>query len=130
MHFYLLITAWYALTFKLSVEFMRRAYHLWFLLIFYDDVYRWQISPPCLGSRQIILNTSYVPYSLSAIKLLRPWYLSRNPKSWIHKRIRMLRSTDMDPRRKGVIRRPRILSITRWASFAYHAHKPERKKYR
>ena len=35
---------------------MRRAYHLWFLLIFYDDVYRWQISPPCLGSRQIILK--------------------------------------------------------------------------
>ena len=52
----LLITTWYALTFKFSVEFMRRAFHLWFLLIFYDDVYRWQISPPCLGSRQIILS--------------------------------------------------------------------------
>ena len=39
MHFYLLIITWYALTFKLSAEFMRCAFHLWFLLIFYDDVY-------------------------------------------------------------------------------------------
>ena len=56
MHFYLLITTWYALTFKLSVEFMKRVFHLCFLLIFYDDMYRWQISPSCLGSRQIILK--------------------------------------------------------------------------
>ena len=35
---------------------MRHAFHLWFWLIFYEDVYRWQISPPCLGSQQIILE--------------------------------------------------------------------------
>ena len=65
MHFYLLITIWYALKFKLSVKFMRHAFHLWFLLIFYDDVYRWQISPPWLVSRQIILN---VYFSFISIK--------------------------------------------------------------
>ena len=56
MHFYLLITTWYILTFELSVPFVRHAFHLWFLLIFYDDVYRWHIPPPCLVSRQIILK--------------------------------------------------------------------------
>ena len=56
MHFYLLITTWYILTFELSVQFVRHAFHLWFLLIFYDDVYRWHIPPPCLVSRQIILK--------------------------------------------------------------------------
>ena len=56
MHFYLLITPWYTLTLKLSVKLMRHAFHWWFLLIFYDDVYRWQISPPFLIRRQIILN--------------------------------------------------------------------------
>ena len=56
VHFCLLITNWYVLRFKLSVEFVKHAFRLWFLLIFYDEVYRWQISPPCLGSRQIILN--------------------------------------------------------------------------
>ena len=38
MHFYLLITTSYALTFSLSVEFVRHAFHLLFLLIFYNDV--------------------------------------------------------------------------------------------
>ena len=38
MHFYLLITTWYALTFNLSAEFVRRAFYLWFLLISYDDM--------------------------------------------------------------------------------------------
>ena len=57
MHFYLLITTWYILTFELSVQFVRHAFHLWFLLIFYDDVYRWHIPPPCLVSRQIILKS-------------------------------------------------------------------------
>ena len=36
----------------------------------------------------------------------------------------MFRPTDMDPRIKGVIRRPRIVSITWLASFAHHAHRP------
>ena len=56
MHFYLLITTWYTLTFRLSIQFVKHTFHLWFLLIFYDDVYRWQIPPPCLVSRQIILK--------------------------------------------------------------------------
>ena len=62
MHFCLLITTWYALRFKLSVEFVKHAFRLWFLLIFYDEVYRWQISPPCLGSRQIILKPNTINY--------------------------------------------------------------------
>ena len=57
MHFYLYITTWYILTFELSVQFVRHAFHLWFLLIFYDDVYRLHIPPPCLVSWQIILKT-------------------------------------------------------------------------
>ena len=36
----------------------------------------------------------------------------QNHKSINEWRIRMFRPTDMDPRRKGVIRRPRIVSIT------------------
>ena len=54
--FYLLITTWYTLTFKLSIQFVRHAFHMWFLLIFYNDVYRRKFPPPCLGSRQIICN--------------------------------------------------------------------------
>ena len=61
MHFYLhvLIPTRYALTSKLSVKFVRHAFHLWFLLIFYDDGYRWLILPPCLGSQQIILKFKF-----------------------------------------------------------------------
>ena len=58
MHFYLLITTWYILTFELSVQFVRHAFHLWFLLIFYDNVYTWHIPSRCLVSRQIILKTT------------------------------------------------------------------------
>ena len=73
MHFCLLITTWYALRFKLSVEFVKHAFRLWFLLIFYDEVYRWQISSPCLGSRQIILKPNTIN-QLSAYN--RPRWLS------------------------------------------------------
>ena len=80
MHSYLLITTWYALTFKLSVEFMRRAFHLWFLLIFYDDVYRWQLSPPYLGSRQFTLISYQLMGGEGKQLLLGLWQLT--PRSF------------------------------------------------
>ena len=40
----------------------------------YDDVYRRQISPPCLGSRQIILNK---------IHLMTYWLLSYTPSPFL-----------------------------------------------
>ena len=43
------------------------------------------------------------------------------------RQIRMFRLTDMDPQ-KGVIRRPRIVSITWSACSAHDAHQPEQKK--
>ena len=45
-------------------------------------------------------------------------------KSVNESRIRMFRPTDIDPRIKGAITRPRIVS------FAHHAHRPEQRKYR
>ena len=38
MYCYLLIAIWYALALKLQVKFVRHAFHLWFLLIFYEDL--------------------------------------------------------------------------------------------
>ena len=96
MHFYLLITTWYTLTFMLSIQFVRHAFHLWFLLIFNDDVYRWQIPPPCLVSRQIILKLfirtirKYITLSVD-LRLLVPSYIASNRKLKLEVRVHRTR---------------------------------------
>ena len=74
------------MTFNLSVKFVRQAFHLWFLLIFYVDRYRRQIFLPRFHSQQIILNMHLISDRISSSCGIQPLYIYEPQNVWNHRK--------------------------------------------